>query len=305
MKPRSVMMYGSSGSTKTSQCYHLVKWILGKEENQGKHFRMIHSDGGGYAPFQDSGMIEDGRVRVFDMSNRKHALSDYRKLSGGYWPKIMLNTKTQERVEYFQKDEKCETKDWGKVAGYIIEGLASTGEALKTHISNQNEGVGFKESWKYEEDGETLIGLQQGHYGMIQKEVYERHMKGFNTLPVQWLIVTSLLGKGTDRKQGIDVYGPQLVGDASTPNVPGWFMDCLHLDIASWKEGEKEYNNKAVAWFTRHQDSMGNPFLCKARCLPELYPELIKRFPMGFVPLGFKQGIEKYFIALEELRNVT
>jgi len=301
IKPRSVMMYGISGSTKTSQCYFLVKYLLSLSENKGKKFRMIHSDGGGYAPFVDSGMIDKGMVEVFDYSYREHALSDYRKLSQGYWPR-----QTQDGKEYFVKDSNCLTTpdEWKQIAGYIIEGMSSSAQTLITHCSNQTEGVGFKESWRYEEDDEVVIGLQQGHYGLIQKEIYSAHMKGFNNLPIQWLIYTSLLGKGEDKQKRETVYGPQVAGNATTPQVPSWFMDCLHLDKAKYADKNGTATEGVVAWFTQHVDAeTGVPYLCKARCMPELYVKLLEYFPYGFVPLGFKHGVDKYFAVLEKLRK--
>lgn len=295
------MMYGVSGSTKTSQCYQMVKYLHGTKKKPGpmygKKWRMIHSDGGGYAPFVDSGMVEKGIVEVFDFSNRQFALADFRKLAQGYWPRV-----TSDGGEYFRKDDNCKTTDeqWEGIAGYIIEGMSSTGEVLKTHISNQREGVGFKESWSYEEDGEVLTGLQMGHYDLIQKEIYSQHMKGFNTLPVSWLIYTSLLGTGVDKSSKETVVGPQVCGNAATPKAPQWFMDCLHLDKQRWmdKDGTTQKEGM-VAWFTQHLDSSnGMPCLCKCRLLPELYPELLKYFPYGFVPLQYEHGIDLYFRAI-------
>ena len=300
MKPRSVMMYGESGTTKTSQCYHMVRWILSKPENQGKRFRLIASDGGGYAPFIDSGMVEKGMVEIFDYSTSVLALSDNRKLSQGYWPRL-----TTDGGQYFQKDEKCKTtsEQYSKIAGYIIEGMASYCEVLKTHCSNQPEGVGWKESIHFEEDGEHISGLAQGHYNLIQKEMYSAHMKGYNNLPVEWLIYTSLVGKGEDKQSRETVYGPQVVGNASTAQVPSWFMDCLHLAKARYKVKDQEVEGM-VAWFIRHNDEQTNvPYLCKARILPEMYPDLLATFPNGFVPLGFKKGVDVYFRALEILRK--
>ena len=301
IKPRSVMLYGVSGSTKTSQVYHLVKYVLGLPGNEGKKFLMIHSDGGGYAPFVDSGMVERGQVEVFDFSYREHAMSDFRKLSQGYWPR-----RTKDGREYFVKDDKCKLTDAENqmIAGYIIEGMSSSAQTLITHCSNQTEGVGFKESWKYEEEEETIIGLQQGHYGLIQKEVYSAHMKGFNNRPVPWLVYTSLLGKGEDKQKRETVYGPQVAGNATTPQVPSWFMDCLHLDRAKWHDDKSNKDKEGmVAWFTEHNDSETNvPYLCKARCMPEIFPKLLEYFPNGFVPLGFEHGIDLYFRVLEKLR---
>lgn len=303
------MVYGISGGTKTSQVYHVVKYIL--KMNPGKKFRMISSDGGGWAPFSDSGMIDRGEVEIFDYSNRQHALADLRRLSSGYWPRVMTNGE-----EYFKSTQECMTtvEEWGKIAGYIIEGMTSTAEALKAHISNQTEGVGFKESWKYEEDGYTATGLQMGHYGIVQKEVYERHIKGFNTLPIPWLLYTALVGKGEDKQNRETVYGPQLVGSASTPASPAWFMDVLHLSREKWSgdaspklklfnSGNGEHEGM-VAWFAPHNDvTTGIPYLVKARIMPELFPRLLEYFPSGFVPLGYKNGLDAYFMVLEKLRK--
>ena len=301
IKPRSVMLYGISGSTKTSQAYLLAKWIL--KQNPGKKFRMIHSDGGGWCPFEDSGMIERGEVEVYDYSTSQHALSDIRKLSSGYWPR-----QTTSGDWFFQKHEKCLTtaQEWDGIAGYIIEGMSSCGEMLKAYCSNQKEGVGFKEAWSITtEDGDTVLGLQMGHYNIVQREIYERHTLGFNTLPIKWLIYTSLLGKGEDKKNGNEtVYGPQVCGNASTPQAPQWFMDCLHLRNEKYKNKEDQDVEGMVAWFIRHTDSeTGVTCLSKARTMPETMPELMKYFPHGFVPLSFDRGITDYFRVLDKIKN--
>ena len=305
IKPRSCMIYGVSGSTKTSQLYLIVKKLL--KENPGKKFRLISSDGGGWCPFEDSGMIERGEVEVYDFSTSKRPLSDYRKLSEGFWPRL-----TTTGSYYFEKNDKCMTtpQEFDTIIGYGIEGMASTGEALKAYLSNQKEGKGFKEAWSIEtEDGDTLLGLQQGHYGIVQRELYERHMLSFNCLPIKWLIYTSLLGKGEDKKAGGEtVYCPQVCGNDSTPSVPSWMMDCIHLS----KEKYKTYDMKnktfgdevegMVAWFVRHDDNQtGTPCLAKARIMPELFPKLLEYFPMGFCPLTYTRGLCDYFTVLESL----
>ena len=300
-KPRSVVIYGVSGTTKTSQAYHLVKWILAKPENKGKYFRVIHSDGGGWAPFDDSGMVERKEVRIFDFGAlRSGVLSRFRWLAEGYWPRY---TKSGEL--FFQKTDQCKTTEeqWGQCAGYLIEGIESTCEALKNHCSDQTEGIGFKESWKYEEDGETIVGLQQGHYGIVQKEFHKAHHKGFNCLPIPWLIYTSKLGKGEDKERRETVYGPQIVGNAVTSSSPGWFMDVIHMSKEKYKNSKGEDVEGMVAWFMQHNDHETEvPYLCKARVMPEIFPKLMQQFPYGFVPMGFKRGIDVYFETLERLK---
>lgn len=324
VKPRSVMVYGASGMTKTSQLYHIAKMVLKMLQAQYKRkfkWRMVHSDGGGWAPFSDSGMIERDEIDIFDYSNREYALADIRRLSMGYWPRWLENGQLYPdwkpgREMYFRTEESCKTTpaEWDSIAGYIVEGMTSMAETLKTHISNQNSGLGFKESWKIEEDGFTVTGLTQGHYGIVQKEVFERHAKGFSSLPCRWLLYSALVGKGEDKQSRETVYGPQLVGTASTPASPQWFMDVLHLEKVAWDgnaspkmplelSGEGMHDGM-VAWFTPHKDKeTDKPYLTKARCMPELFPKLLEYFPYGFVPLGYKNGLNAYFVALDQMRK--
>ncbi len=316
-EPRTVMIYGDSGSTKTTQIYHMARYIL--ERNPGKKIRLIQSDPGGYAPFIDSGMVERGSVEIFDFTSRKHALADYRMLSEGYWPLWVKDNKLYPKEiegssEYFTSQDVCKTtpEEWKGIAGYLFDGISSTGEVLKNHCSDQETGVGFKESWRYEEDGYTILGLQEGHYAIIQKEIHARVTKGFRKLPVEWLIYTALVGAGEDKQKRTKVFGPQIVGNASTASAPTWFMDCFHLSEETYDNvptpltpnanGDKV--TKRVAWFKEHLDKeTEKPYLCKPRCAPEMYPKLLEYFPYGFVPLGYKNGIDVYFRVMEKLRK--
>lgn len=310
------MIYGPSGSTKTSQLYHAAKYI--HRITGGKKLRLIHSDPGGYAPFEDSGMIERGEVEVYNYGASQYALADFRRLSMGYWPKLVRGNNAYPLSDrdggeiYFKSEDVCKTQNWDEVGGYLIDGISSIGEVLKNHCSDQDEGVGFKPSWKYEEDGYTITGLQEGHYGLVQKEIHSRFIKGFSNLPIPWLLVTALVGKGEDKQRRETVYGPQIVGNAATPQAPTWFGDCIHLELAKYRqvpsklapEVEDKEVEKMVAWFTQHNDSnTGITYLCKPRLLPEQYPKLLEYFPYGFVPLGYRQGIDLYFAVLEKLRK--
>jgi hypothetical protein len=296
-KPRTIIIYGDSGSTKTSQCYHLARWINQHTSLKG---RMIGANASDSAPFEDSGMIERGTVDFFDVSDRKMALGDMRKLSEGYWPRDVAN-KPKGNKEYFQKDDKCLNTKWDEIGFYIVEGTTGISSLLLNHIRAQEEGVGFKHSFKYEEDGYIIGGLQEGHYGLVQQEMYKIFVQGFACLPVKYIIVTALIGKGEDKRKSETVYGPKSAGQATTFEIPSWFMDCFHLDSVT-EETEKGPVERRVAWFERHLDKdTGIPYLCKARVLPELYPEVRKVFPHGYIPLGFKHGLDKFYQSMEEI----
>lgn len=328
IRPNTVMVYANSGNTKTSQLYHMAKLIL-KRAGPGKRIRMIHSDGGGLAPFDDSGMIERGEIEVFDFSNRQFALADIRFLSNGFWPIWTKDGQSFARyqegsTEYFQRHEACMTQDWSNIAGYFIEGMTSTASMLLAHCSNRDDSnggkVGFKESYRYEEQGEVFTGVAEGHYNIVQKEIYERHVKGFRTLPIPWLVWTALVGSGQDKKTKSPVRGPQVVGDAKTFEVPSWFNHVFHIETQTYDNSQHAKLYKAlnipyvpgpregfVAWFTRHivKDDLGQevPYLCKSTVIPEMMPKILEYFPYGFVPLDYSFGIDVYFKILDALKK--
>lgn len=310
MKPRTLIVYGVSGSTKTSQMYHLVKYL---HQKTGKQFRFVASDPGGMVPFEDSGMIEQGIVDVYNYSATPFALADLRRLGAGYWP-ITARVDGVMKEHYLKSIPECMTtpEQWEKIGGYVIDSVSGIGDALKHHASDQDTGVGFKESWKFVEDDETITGLTQGHYGIAQKEIHSRLTRGFANLPVQWLLCTALLGKGEDKQSRESVYGPQIVGNAATPHAPSWFGHCLHLSRETYqdiktpvnKDGDDSTKEGFVAWFTQHLDSSTRvPYLCKPRIAPELYLSLVKCFPHGFVPLDYTRGLSVYLDVIERLNT--
>ena len=292
------MIYSDSRVGKTTNLYFLVKYLWEKYQ---KISRVIIGDPGGATTFIDSGMVDEGIVQLFDFSYRPLAIADFRRLSKGYWP---ITNKAG--TEYFRSDDYCMTspETFSKIGGYFIDSMTSVGRLLISHCSDQEGGLGFKEAWSYEEDGETIRGLQKGHYGIVQKEIYKLHAHGFNLLPIQMLGWTALVGKGEDKRDKATKYGPQLVGNASTPEIPTWFADTFHFKrIIETKEDEKGQTistEKRVAWFVEHPDKeTGIPYICGPRLLPELYKEYIGVFKNGYIPLGLTRGIDKHYELLE------
>jgi len=302
LKPRSLMIYSDSRIGKTTNLYFLVKYIW---ETYGLISRVIIGDPGGATPFIDSGMVDEGIVQLFDFSYRQLAIADFRRLSRGYWP--IQNTKGE---EYFRTDSYCLTPPniWDRIGGYFIDSMTSVGRLLISHCSDQEGGLGFKEAWAYEEDGETIRGLQQGHYGIVQKEIYKLHAHGFAMLPIRFLGWTALVGKGEDKRDRSTKYGPQLVGNASTPEIPTWFNDTFHFEkIIENREdanGVVTSMEKRVAWFVEHPDKeTGIPYICGPRLLPEIYREYLGVFKQGYIPLGLNRGIDKHYEFLEILNR--
>jgi hypothetical protein len=296
-KSQSILIYGDTGATKTTQGYFLAKFLHSKYGVRG---RVVGANASDFRAFEQSGLIEKGIVDYFDISTREEALGDMRKLAEGYWPRD-TQAGGKGSKGYFQKNDKCITKasEWSEVGFYIIEGLTGISSLLENHIRSQEEGVGFKHSYLYTEGGYNFGGLQEGHYGLVQQELYKLTVQGFLALPLKACIFTALVGKGEDRTKET-VYGPKGSGKAKTFEIPSWFEDCWHLDSETFRvkdnEGEIQEVRGKVAWFTDHPDkTTGIEYKAKIRAMPEVLPEVFKKYPKGYVRLKFTEGLDIFY----------
>lgn len=321
--PRTMCFYGRSGETKSSQCYHAIRYYHkrsgcvakhvrdcpGVGECKGRIVRYINVDPGqSFEAVDDAGLIEKGIVDYIDFSDSRLALADSRKLSIGYWPNA-------DGVLLAESEFMAAPEEWavngGKIGAYVIEGITSLTDMWLGHIRRQAQGektgVGFKPSWYYEEDGQVFSGLQEGHYQLPQNEFREQHNGGFRKLGIDLLIWTAHPGKGLDKERGEDCYCPKGAGQADNFKIPSWFGDCIHLqkvriNVRS-NEGEPEARDQVVAWFTNHPDEEGVMYLAKPRLAPEKYPLLSQVFPGGYVPMDYKNGIYRYMMAVDMIRE--
>ncbi len=299
-RARTILMYADSGGTKTSQCYHLAKWVY---ERTGKKTRWISADGGGWEPVDKGGLIDLGVVQAFDISKRQLAFADVRRLSQGFWPAV-------KRVQgvphlFLTNIDECkpENQKWNEVGLVVVEGIFSIGKLLLGHMQTANETLGYTRPYTIEEDGVTIGGSDKGHYNIVQGELYKLIVQGFSALPVPLVVYTSIVGKGEMKRISESVYGPQAVGSAVTAEVPTWVGDCLHLARQKiMRKGSDTVEEIVVAWFRNHPDRQtGVDYLAKSRMTPELYPELLKFFPSGFVPLSYNKGIRDYMDVVAKL----
>lgn len=300
MAKRTGIFYGESGDTKTHQLFSFARWYV---KNYKKKCRLITSDGGGFGPFDDSGMIDRGECQAFDISYRKEALADIRRLSEGYWPR----KGKRGPMSIFTSDLKCAPQEntWDEVGCYLVDGITSICRLWLNHISDQSGGVGFKEAWNYSEGGYEYNGLQQGHYGLVQKELYRIMVHGFKALPVDFVFYTALVEQGEDRK-GKTVYGPKAAGSAITAEIPSWVQDCLHLEQIQFKKDGNVIKQK-VAHFVKHRDKeTGIDYEAKVRVMAEYIPRLMRLYPKGYIKLGLNEGeaIDKFYSDVFNLKNM-
>lgn len=309
-KPQTKIFYGASGATKTTQLYYFARWY---HQRTGKVIRLITCNGGGWLPFEDSGMVEDGIVQTLDLNmllqGSESKLACLRRLAAGYWPIPSPNGKgnMQNGEYYFLPVADCMSLESEDIGCYLFEDMASLARLLLTHISEKQEGTGFKHSYKIEEEELSIGGLQEGHYGLVQKEVHKIITQGFSTLPIDYFVMTSLIGEGTDKQSRVKMFGPQMTGNAATSEIPSWFGDCFLLreqPVIFEEEGKQVAGSQKVLHFRDYlPDEDGIPYKTNLRLMPELVEQVLAKYPDGCVTLKPEKGIGPFLNFLERIKK--
>lgn len=294
MSAQTTLIYGPSGAGKTTQAFRLVKYLLEKERkiNPNAKARLIACDGGGYTPFIQSGYVDKGLVRVFDIRQQENMLATMKRLADGYWP-VKRNGQL-----IFNREEPACRPNWIDIPILIIEGMTSIAGALINHLSDQDVGQGFKFSYVVKDDDYQIGGLQEGHYGIVQKAIAQFITKGFNAIPCKYIIWTALRIKAEDKTSHETILGPEVVGSAMTHRVTSLLGSTFYLEQAI-----KDEIRYIKAHFESGIDaSLNMPFVAKCRIIEDAYPILKEKFKNGYVVcVAGKQGIEKYFQVEEEI----
>ena len=309
-KARSCLFYGTSGSGKTTELARIAKLMWHKYKLRS---RLICSDGGGWSAFEDYGLIDPDNptcsetfpTQAFDITNRGEMLADVRRLGDGYWPRL-----TKDGDLYFATDAACMT-DWKRPnvpQVYLGDSLTGMADSLLDHIMHAPNKVGFKPSWEYDEGGYHFQGLQDGHWLVIQNEIFSNIVKRFHQLPIKWDCWSALagVGGGGEKKAWEEKkFGPSVAGQALTTKIPAWFGDSFHLEQILIQSTDGKQTQKRVAWFTEHSDpTTGLKYQAKGRMIPELTPTLLESFPNGFIELTYDKGIEQWFNTTDNLRTL-
>ena len=310
-KPQTKILYGQSGASKTTQLYYFARWYW---NHYKKVIRLVTCNGGGWLPFEDSGMIEEGIVQTLDLNmllqGSDSKMAAIRRLAAGYWPISSPNGKgnMQDGEYYFLPVPECMTLAKEDIGCYLFEDMASLARLILAHLSEKSEGTGFKHSFKIVEEEMSIGGLQEGHYGLVQKEIHKLVTQGFSTLPIDYFLMTSLIGEGVDKRDKAKMFGPQMIGSAATAEIPSWFGDCWLLRempvLVEGPDGQQVAETRRVMnirdWLP---DEDGIPYKTNLRLMPELVPQVLAKYPEGYVTLSPEKGIGPFLNYLERIKR--
>lgn len=244
MRSTSLLIYGQSGSGKSSITSELIKLAL-KEKLRVKVILAEES-----LPIRKLSEIE-----AWDITYRDYPFEAIRHASEGYWP--------QDRTKAKSPLSETEADLW------VFEGLSTMAELLMgstvpgglaaryargMEIGQEEKTVRFK-------DGEQQIGGNpRTHYGVVQRWMLDcmsvaRKLPGIKLWTAHELRVT-------DEKTSMPIVGPEIIGEAKTKgdSIPRLFGSMFHTELTI--KGGK------LAWKLHlgpHQDSVIASIICRAK----------------------------------------
>jgi hypothetical protein len=307
---RSGILYGSTGTFKTTAIAHLARWIARKT---GKSTLLLSSDGGGWEPCREE--VLAGMIIPYHIEPGTIPLPQIRLCSKGYWPE--------------NPDEGDISKvnfvpvDWTKIGGIAVEGITSIGTMLMRHLADKNIRTGEEGTSRFTQpirvngdiQQESFAGSSKGHYGFTQNQLYSL-VTNFQSLPVEYVLFTGHEKKFKEDGTTMMQYGISVPGQALTPLVPTWFGDCIHaqdyrvpvkLKVPSMTNPgemveEDTVEIRARYYFVKHPDpDTGLIFEAKPRVTHSKVDELKRVFPGGFFVPTTKHGFDLYLDAVDKL----
>ncbi|MGC1474524.1 MAG: hypothetical protein WA804_01685 [Terriglobales bacterium] len=310
---RSGVIYGDTGTFKTTAIAHLARYVADKT---GKCTLLFSADGGGWGPCQEE--VEAGMIRPYRCDTATIPLPILRKVSQGYWPSNPAETDIA-KVDF-------KPVPWEEVGAVAIEGFTSIGTMLMRHAADKNLKTGEEGTTPFsmpimvngEIRYETFAGNSRGHYNFVQNQLYGLTMN-FISWPVEYVLFTGH-EKKTEENDRTTIYGVAVPGKAITAIIPTWVGDCIHAqdyqvenltrvekpgkraDGTQDFEEVKTFDTRCRYYFKKHPDPVtGICYPAKPRVSHSVVRELDKKFPGGYFEPTPEHGFDLYLKALDDL----
>ena len=307
---RSGVIYGDTGTFKTTAIAHLSRYIA---EKTGKATLLFSADGGGWGPCEEE--VQAGLIKPYRCDTATIPLPILRKVSQGYWP-VNPEVTDVSKVDFRKVD-------WNEIGAIAIEGFTSIGAMLMRHCADKNLQTGEAGTTPFtmpivvdgEVRHETFAGNSRGHYNFVQNQLYGLTMN-FTSLPAEYVLFTGHEKKTEDSDRST-IYGVAVPGKAVTAMIPTWVGDCIHaqdypvkkvvqVPKVGGKPGETEdvevVETTCRYYFKKHPDpATGIMYPAKPRVTHGAIAALDKKFPGGFFVPTPEHGFDEYLKVLDGL----
>jgi hypothetical protein len=312
---RSGVIYGSTGTYKTTAIAHFARYIA---DTTGKRTLLFSADGGGWEPCAEE--VAADMIRPYRCDTSTIPLPIVRKISQGYWPENPDETDIS-RVNFMPIN-------WNDVGAMAIEGFTSLGDMLMRHAADKNLKTGEEGTSPFtmpivvngQKTLETFAGNSRGHYNFVQRQLHGMTLN-FTSLPAKYVLFTGHEKRAEDDDRST-IYGVAVPGKAITPLIPTWVGDCIHAQdypvprvvkvpppgktIAECKPAElvdtTVVDTVCRYYFKKHPDpNTGIMFPAKPRVAHRFVTEIERQFPGGFFEPTPDHGFDLYLRALDDL----
>lgn len=302
----SLLVYGKSGSGKTSQAGYIADYVRTKT---GKKTRFISIDTGSrWAPLQS--LVDDGTVIpvIFPTSYEYNPYAVMRKLRKGMWPKdgiINMPTEVKNGTE-IRYQTNTAWLPWGaeedrEIGAIVVDSITSFATSFMSDAKQKNVRMGSEGAGQARrEDGELLGSNTQSHYSDAHTETLDL-ITSFQTLMPDIYLFTALEDIGTDDSGGSKrtALGPATVGKAIVTVVPSRVQNSFHL--AADGVGNKR---KINAWYQDHDSDIPSlKWPAKVTLQPHELPDFWNKFKEGYIPLSLTKGIAEFLEFRDSLRE--
>jgi hypothetical protein len=280
-QPFHAMIYGSSGTGKTSQ---VAEYCRRQWKQHKRRTRYITFDSGGFFPFhalQSAGVADVWNARdLADAYPPDQVESIIRGIFGGAWP-ASVNGQLK----------------WAPCSGEIlvIEGLDGVCTLLETAWVKSGLKLGQDTVGKYDVLNLVTGKMESGgkislsHYGAIQSLVIGTLLPSLWKTSYTDIILTTHESNGKDADEGSPngvVYGPSAIGKAITSKLQQQTPILLRTDIVTSKAG-----NEYRCYFERHADpnrpgTIGANYPANARIALEAMPKFKAKYPNQYFTLS-------------------
>ncbi len=301
MNRDSYLLYGETGSGKTSQLSEIARWLW---ESLGWRTRLVTGDSGD-GPFGNltdpGGPVESLDLAQVVMHTKYSPMTILNALADSYWPKQDPNSGAYTFTKFVDPTVQCYMfEGFQAFADLVMQDHVNTGRQIaedvvgKTPLTMPVIGPDGKELALNFSTGQP----GRAHYNHVQRYLAADWLPRTRALPVKLTFFTSHESDGKDDTTDAPILGPALIGQKGVGSLPQKFQDCIHLvrDIVVNPQTKKSTMTYR-AWFQKHpQLGPGGSITTKMWPAKLSYPipemaKLLAVYPDSHVVLDASKGV--------------
>ena len=221
-KKRTILLFGRSGSGKSSQASEMAEWVYSKT---GLKTVLYTGDRGGLDPMQP--LIDAGIIIPVEMNTTD--------------PFIFLNKACRGMIPDAAGKWVAPSEKFGM---YVFESMRSYAEAMMASLISRvaggaNIGGTSNVNFTVTENGENVkvSGSNMAMFGVVQSRITEE-VWASQRLDAPYILWTSSLSKDDDTMAAGKILGPDVIGKALTSEVPRWFQLSFRIDQKPAQQGQ-------------------------------------------------------------------